>query len=283
MKLPEFLKRQLLDFVDTYRKYYSKTFSITLLLAIVCFLAGAELLRFSSYYAAAIKPTDIITALFHRYSERGVYSVADLTKIVFVFFISLFTVPFYKVGRRDACSGSFSTRQLFKNLEAGDLGYMVFTLVVSIVVDYLLFALDSYFLKGGLGVNLSVYLHNLVFHLRVYVPLMLFAIASGARLGIFTAYRGQNILFLYISLWLFNEFAYEIWLWLRSRLFGLLLFPFSNSDSSALFSNMLGMPLMAFYFLGYSSAMILPLTIKVGRRDEANDGADEEMDLRTDI
>ncbi|MFI5142144.1 MAG: hypothetical protein ACHQII_07290, partial [Bacteroidia bacterium] len=59
---------------------------------------------------------------------------------------------------------------------------------------------------------------------------------------------------LFLSLWFFNEFAYEVSLFVRPTIFNLILIPFSE-ERKYLYESLLGTTLIAFYFLGYYSAL----------------------------
>jgi len=70
----------------------------------------------------------------------------------------------------------------------------------------------------------------------------------------------KNVVFMMISLWLFNEFAYEFSIYIRNYLFKLILLPFS-ADKHYFMESFIGMILVAFYFVGYHSAMSTSLKL----------------------
>ncbi|HSY77554.1 MAG TPA: hypothetical protein VK890_11890, partial [Bacteroidia bacterium] len=70
----------------------------------------------------------------------------------------------------------------------------------------------------------------------------------------------KNLLFLLASLWLFNEFGYELILLARIHVFKLMLIP-TEGNSTFIVESLLVIPVMALLFLGYHSAMYTSLTL----------------------
>ncbi|MGZ3952240.1 MAG: hypothetical protein ACXVBZ_12655, partial [Flavisolibacter sp.] len=135
-------------------------------------------------------------------------------------------------------------------------------LVVSIVIDIILFRIDSYSALNTKNQNADIYVHDLCFHLRIYLPLIFFALGVRSVNNYNkTKLTLKRLLLLYVGLWLFNEFAYEVSIWVRSHVFGLLLMPFDNPQNYYLIESIIGIPLIAFFFLGYFSALTNPLKL----------------------
>ena len=101
----------------------------------------------------------------------------------------------------------------------------------------------------------------MLFLLRIYIPLLLFSLAINKLISnsqVRVTIRRLGLLF--VSFWLFNEFAYEISIFVRSHILGLILIPFEG-DNKYLFESFLGIPLVTFYFPGYYAAMTTPLKL----------------------
>jgi len=74
-------------------------------------------------------------------------------------------------------------------------------------------------------------------------------------LGKFTA---KHIGFLLISLWLFNELAYEFIMMVRPLVFSLIMITLKPLNFRYVVESVLGIPLIGFLFLGYYCAMTAP-------------------------
>jgi hypothetical protein len=263
MTLLNFIKKQPVDFVDTYKNYFEKTFGAAITFTLVCFVIAALLFRYSDF-DDSIKERQIslLSYFFHRYSKGQTYSIIDLTKTVFVFFISLFSLGLLRISNTDKAPARLSFKYFLRSVKFKDILLLSTILILSSLTDFILFRIDSYSAANTKNQNADVYIHDLCFHLRIYLPLIFFALAIRFLNGLNrTRPTLKALLLLYIGLWLFNEFAYEVSTWVRSHLFGLILMPFDNPESYYLIESLIGIPLFAFYFLGYFSAMTTPLKL----------------------
>jgi len=128
-------------------------------------------------------------------------------------------------------------------------------------LDFSLFKID-FSAFNAKSKNVVLYIHDICFHLRIYLPLILFSLTIRRLTSVEkTKITLKRILFLYISLWICNEFSFEISSWVRSLVFGLILMPFDNPDNYYFIESVIGIPLIAFYFLGYYSAMTTSLKL----------------------
>ena len=263
MTLTNYLKEQLLDFVDSYKKYFSQTLYITLILSLVCFAGAVFLLRFSEYDDHTMaKQISILSYFFHRYSNKDSYCLVDLTKTFFVFFVALFSVGLIRQTNGEAENKELKSFQFFNKLYFRDVLLLTAVLFFASALDYAFSSLESYSTTLTISKATGSYIGTLMFHLRIYVPLFLFALSIRYLTNPGkTTLTLKNILFLYISLWLFNEFAFEISVWVRYHLFNLILLPIEDPNKFYLYESILGIPLIAFFFLGYHSAMKIPLKL----------------------
>jgi hypothetical protein len=255
MTFTHYLKEQLTDFVESYRKYLLPTFGTTLKNTVLCFILSAILFHFSEFDKAnTTKQISLLSYYFNRYSKAETYSIIDLTKSVFLFFVSVFSVGLIRLEQPKKNKISF--KQNTSHVHFKDLTYLFATLIAVSFLDYAFFSIDGISNARVQNLPLAKYFHDSLFHLRIYIPLFFFSITIRSLVSTDTArLTFKRVLLLYISLWLFNEIAYEMSLWVRTHLFALLLIPFSGSDKYYLYESILGIPLIAFYFPGYYSAM----------------------------
>jgi hypothetical protein len=263
MTVINYLKKQLVDFVDIYINYFKKTFGVAITFTLVCFVVAALLFRYSNFDTSVkARQISLLSYFFHRYSTGQTYSIIDLTKTVFVFFISLFSLGLLRISNTVNASGELSFKYFFRYVKFKDVLPLTATLILSAITDFILFRIDSYSAATTKSQNADVYIHDLCFHLRIYLPLIFFALTIRSLNSIKrTRLTLKRLLLLYIGLWLFNEFAYEVSTWVRSHLFGFILMPVDNPESYYLIESLIGIPLVAFYFLGYFSAMTTPLKL----------------------
>jgi hypothetical protein len=134
--------------------------------------------------------------------------------------------------------------------------YLLGTLIVCALLDCALFRLN-YQLQTLFNTNphALIWVNEVVLLLRNYLPLILFALVIQLCLGKFTT---KHIGFLLISLWLFNELAYEFIMLIRPVLFSLLMITLKPMTWRYVMESVLGIPLIAFLFLGYYCAMTAP-------------------------
>ena len=266
MGFTDFLKAQLLDFVDSYKKFFRLTFEVTIIYTVLCFVIAALLLRFGNFDSSVtLKQISLLSYFFHRYSKGDTYSLVDLIKTVFIFSVSLFSIGMVRQLKGERKQSEVHSRNFFTILKINDVLLLVFALTIAAIIDFILFKLENLPVFFTRNINASLFIHNTFFHLRIYLPLILFALV----LWLLSKDRKEKltfkgIIFLYISLWLFNEFAFEISLWVRDRLFSIILIPFTNSANAYLIESFMGIPLIAFFFLGYYSAMSKPILLMHG-------------------
>jgi hypothetical protein len=259
MTFSNYLKGQLTDIVDNYRKYFWRTLGTALTYTVLCFVVTAMLLKFSVFdeTGGRYRQISLLSYLFSRFSYNFTYSLVDLSKSVFLFFVSLFSLGLLrqeKTGEdQELFFGSFT-----KKLNLRDILALSGTLILCSATDFGLFRLEimSSEIKNF---GIQKFYHSFIFLLRIYVPLLLFSLSiykltSHHKLNL----NLKKILFLFVSLWLVNEFAYEFFIFTRGHLFSFLLAPF---DESKIFTHesILAIPLMAFFFIVYHSAMTTSL------------------------
>src|SRR5450432_3512307 len=97
-----------------------------------------------------------------------------------------------------------------------DFGYFSATLIINILADYFLFKPDEILIQNNKGSFLARCLYGMVSLFRIYIPLILFSLANykiitGKKCNVIL----KNIFFLFVIRWLFNEFTYEISLFVR--------------------------------------------------------------------
>ena len=81
-----------------------------------------------------------------------------------------------------------------------------------------------------------------------------------ANIGHMPNLNFSRLFLLLIAFWSFNELSYEIFLFVRLHIFDLILIPFSDQNSYIV-ESLLGIFLMAIFFIGYFVAMTRPYSI----------------------
>jgi hypothetical protein len=257
MKISDYLKKQFLDFIEVYRNYFWRTLGITFACSILCIVSAAILLRFSDFEQSnASKQVSLLSYFFHFYSKGDTYSIVDLTKSVFIFFVAFFSLSLIRTENIEAEHKEISFSEFVKKITIKDFASLICILLIVAFIDFILFKISGFFSSDSSFNSLNRYIHGLLYELRVYVPLILFSLSiyalslkEGFKLTL------KRLFILFISLWIFNVLAYELTLWIRSYVFGLILMPVSNIERFYFLESFLGIPLIVIYFLGYYSAM----------------------------
>lgn len=261
ISLGNFLKGQFVDFVDNYKNYFLKTLGISLALTIICFTGAALFQRFSTFDVQTMsKPISIIDNFFNRFSNIDTYSLVDLTKTLFLFLIAIFSIGLTRLSIEQNENKKLSFDNFISKIKFKDFVILFVVLCTASTIDFALVKLDSQiFIRQIFGYSTEHYIRYSIFQLRIYIPLILFAIPIYFLTKTKnTKLTWKRVLYLYISVWLFNEFAYEISMWVRSHIIGLILLPVDDQYRFYLFESILGIPLIALFFLGYHSAMTFP-------------------------
>ena len=263
MSITSYLKGQLTSFVECYQKFFKITYGIAVTFTLICFVFAALLFRFSDFDKSVIsKQISLLSYFFHRYSLGETYSIVDLIKSVFIFFVSIFSIGLTRFTNNVTKDNQPSFKSFLARLNLKDISYLLGVLILTSLIDVVLFKLDTYSSAYAPDKALDKYFSEWIFNLRIYIPLILFSLTiRSLTIHNKTKITFKRILFLYISVWLFNEFAFEFSVWVRTHLLRLVLIPFVKSDYFYLFESFLGIPLIAFYFLGYHSAMTTSLEL----------------------
>lgn len=261
MTFTNYLKWQLTGFVESYKKYFWRTFATALVFTVLCFVIMALLLMFSDFDARTDRvQISLLSYFFNRYSANNTFSFVDLDKSVFLFFVSLFSIGLMRLTvDEDKKQQELSFSSFIKRLRGGDFISLLEILILCSVIDFGLFQLSSITETAIKNFEFERWLHAFLFLLRIYIPLILFSLilhrlTSNKKLKM----TFKKFIFLFVSLWLFNEFANEISSFVRIDIFSLLLAPF-DMGKEYLYESFLGIFLIAFYFVGYYSAMTTSL------------------------
>lgn len=142
-----------------------------------------------------------------------------------------------------------------------DILYLFWILVACILLDCALFRLEGQLFHLVDNHHFYDWIRGIIFQLRIYIPLILFSLIIQIRV-FKTEFTAKKLFFLLISLWLFNEIAYEFSLAVRTYLFELILAPINDQTYFYIFESILGTGLIACYFLGYYCAMVAPFKLQ---------------------
>jgi hypothetical protein len=268
MTLGQFLKKQLPDVVSVYQALFKKTFGITVLLSFVCLLVIAAIHISTGAEAEPIGKMSMLNYLWYRYSTANSYSLIDMSKSVYLFIICFFSIALTRKALNDKDAGSIPTGSFFNEIKPTDLGFLFGALAACLVVDYLLYQLGSYAVPNIHNYSAGQWVNLMVHFLRIFLPLLLFAFAS--RLALTNGKLGLTVnecLFILISLWIFNELAYEFSIFVRSHILLLILAPFPD-DKYFFVESILTIPLIAVLFLGYHSVITNSMGILQSEKTE---------------
>jgi hypothetical protein len=239
MQFSLFLKKLLTEFVDVYKKYFSSTVKAALLWTILCFAIVQVLATYCSYDPGIrAQPVSVLSFFILKFSVNNTYSFVDLTRTLFIFFVAIFSV------------------NLNQKVTTKNVIYLLGTLAVCALLDCALFRLNTQ-LQTLFSTNAHalIWFNEIILLFRNYLPLLLFAIVIQLCIGKFNA---KHLGFLLIALWLFNELAYEFIMLIRPVLFSLLMITLKPMTWRYVMESVLGVPLIAFLFLGYYCAMTAP-------------------------
>lgn len=269
MRAMDYLKAQLNDFVDSYSNYFWKTLGVAFLFTVFCFLAPAYIIvHYYPYDKATGIASSIFSLFFHRFSTSTEYYLPDLTKTLMLFLVSIYSISL--VRWKSTEPKEFSLGNLFKRIKLMDLVVLTFVFALCSYLDYFLTTIDP-FLSMSQHTRAERYYHNLLFHVRIYLPLFAYAFTIRSLTGVTNRITLKRILFLYFALWLCNEFAYELSLWFREYIFNLILIGANSDEKIFLWESFLGIPLIASLFPLYYSAMVTPLRFAPNKKSDSDE------------
>ena len=263
MRLSDYLIAQFTEYVTVYKKYFRRTSGATMSLTVIFFVCIAVLLKFTNFDETSKQnQVSIANYLFYRNSTFNTYSITDLSKTLFVFFVSVFSVGFSRLRANDIDNTELSFFKCIRRINIADLFFLSLILIISAFLDYGFYSLNNYSFTTLNNSSAVKYVSSTLFQLKIYVPLFLFSLAitslTGERKSKLTFKR---IIFLFISLWIINEFAYELFVWTKNHLFNLLLIPVETPERAYVLESFMSIPLIGIFFLGYHSAMTSSLKL----------------------
>jgi hypothetical protein len=250
MKLTGYLKKQFVNFVEVYEKHFTDTYWIAFTLTILFAVSGVLLIDFSALDSLTnTKPEGFLDYLFYKHSTEKIYSLTDLIKNCFIFFVSIFCIALMRKDEND----ELSIFTFFRLIKLRDILILVCCLLVSAIIDYFMVqVLHFRSIEAYSGVYQWVYyLTHLV---RLFFPMLFFSVAimwiaeGRVKLNL------NKIGLLFLSIWIINEFSYEFTIFIRDDIVDGILMFVKDPVKRKLFETILSMPLLAGYFLGFYSA-----------------------------
>jgi hypothetical protein len=255
MQFSVVLKKLLNGFIDVYRKTFFKTIREAFFWTAICFMIAAVIVGFwDDYSIIKSKPISILSYFYSRFSYQNEYAFGDAVKTMFIFFVSLFSINLIRNQNEAA-----NKRRFLNKVRFMDVFSLLAVLVASVLLDCALFRFEGQLDRGLDNHHLKTWIDSTIFFLRIFLPLMLFPLVIQISTSK-KAFNLNKLLFLFVSVWLFNEIGYEITLFIRSEIFSLVLYPL-NIDFYYWVESLLGIVLISFYFLGYSFAMTAPFRL----------------------
>lgn len=239
-------------FIDNYKKYYSETIGLTLILTILCYLISGILIYFNKVDdLQAGKQISMLSYFLYRYSKAETYSIVDFIKTIYLFFVSSFSIYFIRNLQTESQSSGSKNKIMLK-----DISILLLILILLCLFDFTLMKGLYITMQHIHTESINKYLRNIVFHTRIYLPLFIFSLTI-YKLTTKDKYKItiKTIIIIYLSLWLTNEIVYEGLLWCRTLVIELILMPVENPEKIYLFETIISIPLIASCFLAYYSAM----------------------------
>jgi len=251
------VKEVVIEIFDQYKKFFEKTFSLCLLLTVIVFVAAALLFRFSNYDPVARDLIDSLLRCFYwRYSINNSYSIVDWSKSVYLAFIVCFAVSFFRAQENE---NELSPGFFLRNFSIEDGAVIFFTLVIVCALDPAIYFLDLHtndLLHQG---DMAKWVHGVLWYFRIYIPIVAFAFAVRNRIGNNRIpVSRKSFLVLLISVWMFNEFSYELMSLFRSVVIHFVTMFIKSDQTKFLVESVLGIPLLAFCFIGFAVVMCIP-------------------------
>jgi hypothetical protein len=255
MKLDQFLGRQLQDLIIVYKTLFRKTFGVTVILSFVCLLLIAVLHIYTGYNAESGGKISLLSYLWFQFSTSDGYKLVDMSKSVLLFVISFFSIALSRKIYRDKENINAGIGSFFDEMKPNDFVSLLLALVACLVVDYLVYQVNSYALSNIRNARIGEWVYYQLHFLRIYVPLLIFSFTSRLALSSNKSlFKLKECLFLLVSFWILNTLAYEFSLFVKSHVLQLLLAPVPVG-MQLLVESALSLPLIAVLFLGYHSVI----------------------------
>lgn len=243
MPFTSFLKKLLIQFVEVYETAFSKTFIRAILWTVLCFAISQLLATYCTYdLSMQVQPVSVLSFFVLRFSYHDTYSYVDLTKTVFIFLVSIFSI------------------NLIRKITLKDILYLLTMLLVCALLDCALFRLRSQMDHAIDNKHLLLWVDGMIFLFRIYFPLILFALCIQLCTSKIN-FTFKKIAYLFVALWLFNEISYEFIMLLRANVFDLILAAFQIPAYRYVGESILGIPLIASCFLGFYCGMTAPFKL----------------------
>ena len=243
MTFGPYLKTLVSDLVDRYRRWGFPTYSVALLLSLIHIALVALLFKLTALKSPLNIADSLLSTRFAFYSGGNPFSYAylDLGRIAWFVLVGLFAICLFRLEKENAPPPhSLSWRAFTKTIRAEDFFFLI-----------------------GVGVALGGVDYALAF-LRTYLPLFVIAYTLRWRLlprgAGWTFKQGLGVL---AGLWIVETLSYDL-TWVIQRLVFfppqvLLASKLGTAGALLVFQSLLAIPLLAFFFVAYASAMLSPL------------------------
>lgn len=254
MKFAEQLKEQLTDFVESYQKYFLKTFTVAMTFTVMCLVVSAVLIRIDTS-DSGMKIDNLVGLMFIRYSYKS-YQFIDFSRICSFFFISIFALLLLRFDDEDTGRiREFTFNKFVSKITGEDILALSAAMITACFIDFFLFNIYKA-ISPHVYDALNTYLYYIDIHLRWFVPMLLYVltirwITNSKRLTV----TYKDILFMFLVMWIFDCLTFEFFIWIRDFVLNLLLLHFAKSELLVLYESLFSIPIMGFYFVGFYSAM----------------------------
>ncbi len=222
---------------------------------LICFGMVIFCLYFSDFDPSrAHSATSLLSYFFFSNSIHDTYCLADITPIIFLFLVTLFSVSLLKNSSEDG--EEFKITLVIKGLGMNEWFYSIFVLVACVVIDYLLFQTDR-LVSSSLGdKDLVRWIHDLLMYpVRQFLPWFLFVYALyKSHWNRKFHFSLKALGFAFLAYLIIRAFTIEFYDFVKIYLMNLI-FLHVNVEKKFFFESLLGTGIITSLFLGYYAVM----------------------------
>jgi hypothetical protein len=244
----------LMNVMTFYRDFFRKTYGAAFVFSLSAIMIATYFLTIAPEAAArSFVKSGFIRSFFFHASSKGIYSLTDLSKPVFLVIAALFSIGYIKVFK----SERFNFWTMISSLNWNDIFNVILSAILAGIIDVAIFYFKDLLQTTN---HIEKWLSLVLYELRIYVPIILVSIAvSKSLFGKDIRINVKGIFFLLVCAWLFNEFMYEFSILFDGMVVSFFLSFVNFEDSRFIINLLISVPLFAFFMLGLTSVMTYPL------------------------
>ncbi len=281
MKFSDYLKNQLTDFVEVYRKYFWKALTVSLIFSIFVFTLSLVFYFYNVSDKSEFQYQFQLVGFYFFRTSSGTYyyKLVYCTKILFVFFTSILSISILKFEKGNINSeNALSFSSVIKSISFKNFILLFLGLIISFCIAYGLDFLNEYLNISSSSEGILRWFHSISFLLKIYSPLIIFSIlVYRISNSSFPKISLKRLSLLFISVWLFNEFGYEMTSFFNYEILSLIKIPFKTPSSYFYFNSIVDIVMLSLLMIGYHSSMTKSLSLSENILHESKEISAEEM------